>query len=136
MRGRSGEGGHGYPNNGGNNPGSTGGWRGNIIKGGGSGGRSGTHGRNCREEDDNGYTRIGKGNGGGGVTGGPVAPVGMNGAGRRIKDRSIKDRRYTGRNHVATNNKGTESRGNLSRCSGMEPHHPIISKLWDLGGQT
>ena len=35
-----------------------------------SGGSSGTHGRNCREEYDNGDTRIGKGNGGGGVTGG------------------------------------------------------------------
>ena len=34
-----------------------------------SGGSSGTHGRNCREEDDDGDTRIGKGNGGGGVTG-------------------------------------------------------------------
>ena len=28
-----------------------------------------THGRNCRENDNNGDTRIGKGNGGGGVTG-------------------------------------------------------------------
>ena len=35
-----------------------------------SGGSNGKHGRNCREEDDNGDTRIGKGNGGGGVTGG------------------------------------------------------------------
>ena len=35
-----------------------------------SGGSSGTHGRNCREEDDDGDTRIGKRNGGGGVTGG------------------------------------------------------------------
>ena len=33
------------------------------------GGISGTGGSNCREGDD-GYTRIGKGNGGGGVTGG------------------------------------------------------------------
>ena len=31
-----------------------------------------------------------------------MSPVGMNGAGRRIKDRSIEDRRYMGRNHVAT----------------------------------
>ena len=35
-----------------------------------SGGSSRTHGHNCREEDNDGYTRIGKGNGGGGVTGG------------------------------------------------------------------
>ena len=34
------------------------------------------------------------------------------------------------------NIKGTESRGNLSLCSGMELHHPIMSKLWDLGGHT
>ena len=33
-------------------------------------------------------------------------------------------------------NIGTESRGNLSLCSGLELHHPIISKLWNLGGQT
>ena len=41
-------------------------------KKGGSGGRSGTYGCNCREENDDGDTRIGigKGNGGGGVTGG------------------------------------------------------------------
>ena len=31
---------------------------------------------------------------------------------------------------------GTESRGIHSLCSGMELHHPIISKLWDLGGRT
>ena len=31
---------------------------------------------------------------------------------------------------------GTESRGNNSLCSGLELHHPIMSKLWDLGGQT
>ena len=24
----------------------------------------------------------------------------------------------------------------LSLCSGMELHHPIMSKLWDLGGGT
>ena len=34
------------------------------------GGSSGTQRRNCRQEDDNGDTRIGKGNGGGGITGG------------------------------------------------------------------
>ena len=53
------------------------------------GGISRTGGSNCREGDDE-YTRIGKGNGGGGVTGGPVAPVGMNGAGRRIKTAQSK----------------------------------------------
>ena len=31
---------------------------------------------------------------------------------------------------------GTESRSNLSLCSGMELHHPIMNKLWNLGGQT
>ena len=31
---------------------------------------------------------------------------------------------------------GTESRGNHSLCSGLEPHHPIMSKLWNLGGQN
>ena len=31
---------------------------------------------------------------------------------------------------------GTESRGNHSLCSGLELHHPIMSKLWNLGGQT
>ena len=31
---------------------------------------------------------------------------------------------------------GTESRGNHSLCSGLELHHPIISKLWNLGGRT
>ena len=35
-----------------------------------SGGSNGTRGRNCIEEDDDRDTRIGKGNGGGGVTGG------------------------------------------------------------------
>ena len=33
-------------------------------------------------------------------------------------------------------NIGTESRVNISLCSGMELHHPIMSKLWNLGGQT
>ena len=31
---------------------------------------------------------------------------------------------------------GTESRGIHNLCSGMELHQPIMSKLWDLGGQT
>ena len=31
---------------------------------------------------------------------------------------------------------GTESRGNYSLCSGLELHHPIMSKLWNLGGRT
>ena len=31
---------------------------------------------------------------------------------------------------------GTESRGNHSLCSGLELHHPIMSKLWNLGGRT
>ena len=30
----------------------------------------------------------------------------------------------------------TESRGHLILCSGMEQHHPIMSKLRDLSGQT
>ena len=33
-------------------------------------------------------------------------------------------------------NIGTESRGNLSLCSGLELHHRIMSKLWNLSGQT
>ena len=31
---------------------------------------------------------------------------------------------------------GPESRVIHSLCSGMELHHPIMSKLWDLGGRT
>ena len=31
---------------------------------------------------------------------------------------------------------GTESRVNHSLCLGLELHHPIMSKLWNLGGQT
>ena len=31
---------------------------------------------------------------------------------------------------------GTEYRGNHSLCSGLELHHPIMSKLWNLSGQT
>ena len=31
---------------------------------------------------------------------------------------------------------GPESRCSLSRCSGMELHHPIMSKLWDIGGRN
>ena len=33
-------------------------------------------------------------------------------------------------------NIGTESRVNHSLCLGLELHHPIMSKLWNLGGQT
>ena len=57
-------------------------------KGGKGGGNSGTRGSTCRGD---GYTRIGNGNGGGGVTGGPVAPAGKNGAGRRIKTAHSKN---------------------------------------------
>ena len=31
---------------------------------------------------------------------------------------------------------GPESRCRFSLCSGMELHHPIMSKLWDIGGRT
>ena len=31
---------------------------------------------------------------------------------------------------------GPESRCSLIQCSGMELHHPIMSKLWDIGGRT
>ena len=31
---------------------------------------------------------------------------------------------------------GPESRCHFSLCSGMELHHPIMSKLWDIGGRT
>ena len=32
--------------------------------------------------------------------------------------------------------RGAESRGYLNLCSGMELHHPTMSKIRDLGGQT
>ena len=67
-----------------------------------SDGSSGTRGRNCRDDnDDDGDTRIGKGNGGGGVTGGPAAPLGRNGAGRRIKAYSFRRPEIHGENNVA-----------------------------------
>ena len=71
---------------------------------------------------------------------GPVAPVGQNGAGRKSKSYThpADDRRYTGfcSSSKLRLKEGTESRGIHSLCSGMELHHPIMSKLWDLGGQT
>ena len=61
--------------------------------------------------------------------------------GARNPDESRRDEK--GRDHIITNgktykinNKGTEYRGNLSLFLGMEPHHPIMSKLWDLGDQN
>ena len=89
MRGRSGGGGHGSPT-------MVGTARDRLESGAGAARTSGgggrhTHGCNCRDDnDDNGDTRIGKVNRGGGVTGGPVAPVGRNGAGRRIKAYSFR----------------------------------------------
>ena len=79
---------------------------------------------------------------GGGVTGIQWLQWGgvERGGGRRIKDEPTPDnQRYTGLYPNVANlslNIGPESRGSLSRCSGMELHHPIISNLWDLGGQT
>ena len=92
-------GGHGSPNDGGNSPGSTGGWRGNRRKERRKrrtqrDTRTQLQGRKRRRrhqdrdrERERGRRRHW----------GPVAPVGRNGAGRRIKDHSIDDRRYTGR---------------------------------------
>ena len=62
------------------------------------GGERNIHKSNCRDDNGDagdGDIRIGKGNGGGGVTGGPVAPVGRNGAGRKIKAYSFSTTGYT-----------------------------------------
>ena len=47
-----------------------------------------------------------------------------------------KEPKSSRKGNIETLKIGTESRGNLSLCSGMELHHPIMSKLWDLGVQT
>ena len=98
-------GGHRYPNDSGNRPGSTGGWRRNRRKERRKrrtqrDTRMQLQGRKRRrrhqdrdQEREQGRRRHW----------GTMAPVGMTGAGQRIKDRSIEDRRYTGRNHVAPN---------------------------------
>ena len=62
------------------------------------GGGTHTHGRNCREEnDDGGDTRVGKGNGGGGVTGGQWLQWGGMERGGVLRPTHFDDRRYTGR---------------------------------------
>ena len=62
------------------------------------GGGTHTHGRNCREEnDDNGDTRIGKGNGEGSVTGGQWLQWGGMERVRGLRPTHFDDRRYTGR---------------------------------------
>ena len=62
------------------------------------GGGTHTHGRNCREENDNnGDTRIGKGNGGRGVTGGQWLQWGRMERGGGLRLTHFDDRRYTGR---------------------------------------
>ena len=84
---------------------------------------------------------IGGGEGGGGVTGSQwLQWGGVERGGDRIKtNQTPDDQRYTGLSPNVANLRlkiGPESRGSLSRCSGMELHHPIMSKLWNLGGQT
>ena len=72
----------------------------------------------------------------------PVAPVGRSGAGRRRSkktDQTLDNRRYTRLYPKRSKLRlkiGPQSRCSLSRCSGMELHHPIMSKLWDIGGRT
>ena len=65
----------------------------------GGGGGTHTHGRNCRDENnDDGGTRIGKGNGGGGVTGGQWIQWGGMERGGGLRPTHFDDRRYTGNN--------------------------------------
>ena len=62
------------------------------------GGGTHTHGRNCREENNNDVeTRIRKGNGGGGVTGGQWLQLGGMEQGGGLRPTHFDDRRYTGR---------------------------------------
>ena len=62
------------------------------------GDRTHTHGRNCREENYDGEdTRIGKGNGGGGVTGGKWLQWRVMERGGGLRPTHFDDRRYTGR---------------------------------------
>ena len=70
----------------------------------------------------------------------PVAPVGRSGAGRRQSKDRPNSRRPEIHGIISQRSKlrlkiGPESRCSLSRCSGMELHHPIMSKLWDIGGR-
>ena len=64
------------------------------------GGRRNIHKSNCRDDnDDNGDVdiRIGKGNGGGGVTGGQWLQWGGMERGGRLRSTHFDNRRYTGR---------------------------------------
>ena len=62
------------------------------------GGRRHTHGCNCRDNNgDNGDTRIRKGNGGGGVTGGQWLQWGGMERGGGLRRTHFDDQRYTGR---------------------------------------
>ena len=47
-----------------------------------------------------------------------------------------RNQRSSRTGNIETLKIGPESRGIHSLCSGMELHHPIMSKLWDLGGRT
>ena len=86
-------------------------------KGGKGGGNSGTRGSTCRGDGD---TRIGNGNGGGGVTGGQWLQWGRMERGGGIRPLTRRPEIQVS-NHIAPKtNKGTESRDYLIRCSGME----------------
>ena len=62
------------------------------------GGKRHTHGCNYRDDnDDDGDTRIGKGNGGGGVTGGQWLQWGGMEQGGGLRPTHFDDRRYAGR---------------------------------------
>ena len=62
------------------------------------GGGTHTRVRNFREENkDDGYTRVGKGNGGGGVTGGQWLQWGGMERGGGLRPTHFDERRYTGR---------------------------------------
>ena len=115
----------------------------------GDGGRrdDNSHGRDGDNDADNGGIigfrhGIGGGEGGGGVTGIQWLQWGRvkRGGGGGVKvTLTPNDQRYTGLSPNVVNLRlkiGPESRGILSLCSGMEIHHPIMSKLWDLGGRT
>ena len=113
----------------------------------GDGGNDNRHGRGGDNGAGSGGNigfrhRIGGGEGGGGVSGSQWLQWGgvERGRGRRVKVKlTPNDQRYTVLSPNVANLRlkiGPESRGILSLCSGMELHHPIMSKLWDLGGRT
>ena len=46
------------------------------------------------------------------------------------------DQNHPRREYIENLNIGTESRGIHSLCLGLELHHPIMSKIWNLCGRT